>query len=68
MLYQHLRIYSPECHEDDPWDVFIADEDERDPMPEPGDFWSDDDRPFTDVDGYEDRLQACQGEVPQCSR
>jgi hypothetical protein len=21
------------------WDVFIPDEDERDPLPEPGDFW-----------------------------
>lgn len=28
--------------EDDPWDVFIADDDERDPEPEPGDFWTDD--------------------------
>jgi hypothetical protein len=25
---------------DDPrWDAFIADDDERDPQPEPGDFW-----------------------------
>jgi hypothetical protein len=24
---------------DDCWDVFIADDDELDPQPEPGDFW-----------------------------
>lgn len=30
-----------DCRDDDPWDVFIADDDERDPQPEPGDFWSD---------------------------
>ena len=24
---------------DDPWDVFIPDDDELDPLPEPGDFW-----------------------------
>jgi hypothetical protein len=26
-------------HCDDPWDVFIPDDDELDPLPEPGDFW-----------------------------
>ena len=23
----------------DPWDVFLADDDPTDPLPEPGDFW-----------------------------
>ena len=27
------------CVDDSDWDVFIADDDERDPLPEPGDFW-----------------------------
>jgi hypothetical protein len=27
--------------EDDRWDVFIADDDERDPLPDAGDFWND---------------------------
>jgi hypothetical protein len=22
------------------WEVFVADDDERDPLPEPGDFWT----------------------------
>ena len=30
--------------DDDRWDAFIPDDDERDPMPEPGDFWIDCDR------------------------
>lgn len=38
-----------DCHDDDPWDVFIADDDERDPQPEPGDFWSDDSPAIVDV-------------------
>ncbi|QEG37136.1 hypothetical protein [Bythopirellula goksoeyrii] len=28
---------------DDPWEVFVPDEDQRDPLPEVGDFWTDDD-------------------------
>lgn len=24
---------------DDPWDVFLGDDDPSDPWPEPGDFW-----------------------------
>ena len=32
---------SPDLDEDD-WDVFIPDDDERDPLPEPGDFWLED--------------------------
>ena len=29
----------PCTDEDARWDVFIPDDDERDPLPEPGDFW-----------------------------
>ncbi len=29
---------------DSAWDVFIPDDDERDPQPEPGDFWIEFDR------------------------
>jgi len=29
--------------DDDPWDAFLVDDDERDPLPEPGDFWPDED-------------------------
>jgi hypothetical protein len=28
---------------DSRWDVFLPDDDEVDPLPEPGDFWLDDD-------------------------
>ena len=35
--------------DDDPWDAFLVDDDERDPMPEPGDFWPDDDAQDTDA-------------------
>ena len=31
----------PEFDDDARWDAFIADDDERDPRPEPGDFWID---------------------------
>ncbi len=24
---------------DDPWEVFVPDDDQADPLPEPGDFW-----------------------------
>lgn len=35
--------------EDDPWDVFLGDDD-LEPEPEPGDFWFDDDElPCTDL-------------------
>lgn len=27
--------------DDDPWDAFLVDDDEQDPLPEPGDFWPD---------------------------
>jgi hypothetical protein len=38
-----------EAWDDDPWDVFLADDDELDPEPEPGDFYPDDEElPFTD--------------------
>ena len=33
--------------EDAYWDAFIPDEDECDPLPEPGDFWLDDDEEFS---------------------
>jgi hypothetical protein len=29
--------------DDSRWDVFLPDDDEVDPLPEPGDFWFDDD-------------------------
>ncbi len=29
--------------DDDPWEVFVPDEDQLDPLPESGDFWTDDD-------------------------
>jgi hypothetical protein len=29
------------CPSDADWDVFLADDDERDPLPERGDFWDD---------------------------
>jgi hypothetical protein len=29
--------------DDSPWDAFLPDDDELDPLPEPGDFWFDDD-------------------------
>ena len=28
---------------EDPWDAFLADDDERDPQPEYGDFWPEED-------------------------
>jgi hypothetical protein len=31
----------PQGDDDSRWDVFIPDEDERDPQPDPGDFWID---------------------------
>ena len=38
--------------DDDPWDAFLVDDDERDPLPEPGDFWPDDDPQDTDADRH----------------
>jgi hypothetical protein len=43
--------HSPDAADVDPlsadddarWDVFLPDDDEVDPLPEPGDFWFDDD-------------------------
>jgi hypothetical protein len=67
MACQLLRIDGLKCREDDPWDVFIADEDEFDPEPEPGDFWPEDDLPFTDADRFGNRLQAYGREVLPCS-
>ncbi len=37
----HLEIDDPSRGDEAYWDVFIPDEDERDPLPEPGDFWMD---------------------------
>mgnify|MGYP001454585756 CR=1 FL=1 len=31
--------HKTEDWDDDPWEAFIADEDQCDPLPEPGDFW-----------------------------
>jgi hypothetical protein len=33
-----LDKYGPSI-DDDCWDAFIPDDDERDPLPDPGDFW-----------------------------
>jgi hypothetical protein len=67
MTCQFLRSDGLECREDDPWDVFIADDDQRDPDPEPGDFWPDDDLPFTDADRFDIRLRVAGREVSSCS-
>jgi hypothetical protein len=32
----------PSMDDDTRWDAFIADDDERDPLPAPGDFWFED--------------------------
>jgi hypothetical protein len=39
-----LEIDDPPSGDDAYWDVFIPDDDECDPLPEPGDFWVEDDR------------------------
>jgi hypothetical protein len=31
----------PWLPDDSRWDVFVPEDDERDPLPEPGDFWND---------------------------
>jgi hypothetical protein len=67
MTCQILRNDGLECREDDPWDVFIPDDDECDPNPEPGDFWSDEDLPFTDGGRYGDLVCARGREVSPCS-
>lgn len=66
MTRQDLRNNGLECREDDPWDVFIADDDECDPNPEPGDFWPEDDMPFTDADRLGNQLSAHRREVVPC--
>jgi len=33
----------PPAESDDPWDAFLVDDDQLDPLPEPGDFWIDGD-------------------------
>ena len=30
--------------DDDPWEAFLPDDDQADPLPEPGDFWIESDR------------------------
>jgi hypothetical protein len=47
-MNRHNACYPPTwgAHEDDPWDVFIADDDQCDPQPEPNDFWLPEDLPF----------------------
>jgi hypothetical protein len=68
MTRKFLQNQGSQCREDDPWDVFVADEDECDPEPEPGDFWPDDDLPFIDVDLDETHASALLREVLPCSR
>ncbi|MCA9229788.1 MAG: hypothetical protein KDA57_03995 [Planctomycetales bacterium] len=43
---------------DDRWDAFLADDDQLDPLPEPGDFW-------IDSDGHFDESAGCQ--EPLCA-
>jgi hypothetical protein len=38
-----LDEFDPENRDDERWDAFIADDDELDPLPDPGDFWIGDD-------------------------
>lgn len=38
--FDEFNLPSADDH-DARWDVFIPDDDERDPLPEPGDFWID---------------------------
>lgn len=41
-----LDDYDLPCTDEDArWDVFIADDDEQDPLPERGDFWANDEFP-----------------------
>ncbi len=47
-----LEIDDPLGGDDAYWDVFIPDEDECDPLPEPGDFWVED-RQESGVKDYE---------------
>jgi hypothetical protein len=35
------ELEMPQGDDDSRWDVFIPDPDERDPLPDPGDFWHD---------------------------
>ena len=51
-----------ESCEDDPWDAFLADDDERDPWPEPGDFWPDDET----EDAYFSFTARPRKELPSC--
>jgi hypothetical protein len=37
----HLDVESPAPTNDADWDVFLADDDDLDPLPEHGDFWDD---------------------------
>jgi hypothetical protein len=50
----------PEPWLEDPWDAFLADDDERDPQPEYGDFW-----PEEDIDGLSPATWKHR-EVPPC--
>lgn len=48
MSKNYTATESPE-YEDDPWDVFLGDDD-LEPEPEPSDFWFDDEElPFADI-------------------
>lgn len=67
MIRQLLRNDGIECREEDPWDVFIPDEDECDPEPEPGDFWADPHLPFPDFDQLAGQRALQQREVLSCS-
>lgn len=67
MICQLLRNNGIECREEDPWDVFIPDEDECDPEPEPGDFWADPDLPFSGFDQHDGQRALQQREVLSCS-
>jgi hypothetical protein len=69
MLRRSRNFQSPVAVEDDPWDAFLVDDEERDPLPEPGDFWPDEDaEELTFIDGYLTELLRgrMRREVPCC--
>lgn len=56
-----------ESLEDDPWDVFLADDDELDPEPEPGDFWPEEIEDSIITDGFFHSVESCDTQGgPQC--
>lgn len=61
MPHEFCHTDNSEFWDDDPWDAFLDDDDERDPWPEPGDFWTEDD----DDDEFSFHAHPSQ-ELPPC--